>query len=120
RVERIDSQLNDNAQRISYAEICPGVLSRIAHDRSPDSTRNRTGLVRSAGIEPATLSLEIRSGHMCHNAFKILSVQHTADRILLPPMNAPPAHHLFTLVDPKASLAGGQEKSFVRITYSAL
>ena len=62
-------------------------------------------MVRPAGIKPATYSLEVRSGHTRHNKFKTLSVQDTARCILFIPIDAPPALYLFTLADPKASLA---------------
>jgi len=50
-------------------------------------------LVRPAGIEPATLSLEVRSGFSTTKDFNDLGVQDAAKSILSPPLHAPPAHH---------------------------
>lgn len=77
-------------------------------------------MVRSAGIELATLSLEDRSGHTRHNKFKTLSVQDTARCILFTPIDAPPAHYLFTLAEPNASLTRGHGKPIVKASFSAL
>jgi len=56
-----------------------------------------------AGIEPAALSLDVRSGHATHKKFKTLGVQDTANWILPSPLHAPPVHYSFTLADPYAS-----------------
>ena len=57
-------------------------------------------MVRPAGIEPATLSLGVRSSHTRHHNFTTLSVQDTA-----------PARYLFTLADSNASLTGGHRET---------
>lgn len=68
-------------------------------------------LVRPAGIEPATLSLEDRFGRAVHNKFKAFGVQDAAESDRSPLSHAPPAHHLFTLRDPYANLTVGHRET---------
>jgi len=68
-------------------------------------------LVRPAGIEPATLSLEVRSSQTLYRKFKPLRVQDEAECDRFIPSHAPPAHYSFTLRDPYASLTRGQRET---------
>jgi hypothetical protein len=58
-------------------------------------------VVRPAGIEPATLSLEDRSGHAAHKKFNVFGLQDTAECILLNRLYALPAHYAFDHGYPK-------------------
>jgi hypothetical protein len=64
-------------------------------------------VVRPAGIEPAILSLEVRSSRTTDRTFKTFGVL-SAKKWLL---STPPAHYSFTLADLYASLAGGQRET---------
>ena len=67
-----------------------------------------------------TLSLKDRSSFSTHKKFKALGEEDTAERILLTPPDAPPAHYLFKLADPNASLTVGHGNPIVKASFSAL
>ena len=68
-------------------------------------------MVHPAGIEPATLSLEVRSSFLTPKKFNAFGVQNEADGDQPTALHAPPAHYRFTLTDPKASLTGGHRET---------
>jgi hypothetical protein len=64
-------------------------------------------MVRPTGIEPATLSLGVRSGKTPRQKFNSFGLQDAANSTLSTPLHALPTHYLFTLPDPSAHLTGG-------------
>ena len=75
--------------------------------RSPESgvrfslKTHENHVVRPAGIEPATLSLEVGSEISLGHEFKEMAVQDAAKSVRSIPFHAPPAHHGFALPTPE-------------------
>ena len=77
----------------------------MAKRREGEATSARIGfpVVRPAGIEPATLSLEVRFRRAVHNKFNAFGLQDEAECDRFIPSHAPPAHYSVTLRDPYAN-----------------